>query len=129
MPVVSNTMTETEQPPVPDAGVPGAQLAPRETEQLLDTLPTILVGLTERSLRVTRWNRMAGKIFGGTAAQTRGERLEDAGIRWDWDRVRRGISACREEGVSIRVDDVAFVRTNGKDGLLGLTIQPLTREH
>ena len=127
MPVVSNTMTETEQPPVPDAGVPGAQLALRETEQLLDTLPTILVGLTE-DLRVTRWNRMAGKIFGGTAAQTRGKRLEDAGIRWDWDRVRRGISACREEGVSIRVDDVAFVRTNGKDGLLGLTIQPLTRD-
>ena len=127
MPVVLNTLTETEQPPEPDAGVSGAQLALRETGQLLDTLPTILVGLSQ-DLRVTRWNHMAGKVFGGTAAQTCGKRLEDAGIHWDWDRVRQGITACREEGVPIRVDDVAFVRPNGKDGVLGLTIQPLTRD-
>ena len=90
-------------------------------------LPTILIGLSQ-DLRVTRWNQMAGKVFGGVAAQTCGKRLEEAGIHWDWDRVRRGISACREEGVSIRVDDVSFVRTNGKDGVLGLTIHPLTRD-
>jgi signal transduction histidine kinase len=71
---------------------------------------------------------MAAKVFGDAAEQTCGQRLEDAGIRWDWDRVRRGIRACREEGVSIRVDDVSFVRTNGKDGVLGLTIHPLTRD-
>jgi PAS domain S-box-containing protein len=127
MPVVLNTLTETEQSPEPDAGMPDAQRALRETEQLLDTLPTILVGLSQ-DLRVTRWNQMAGQVFGAAAAQICGKRLEDAGIHWDWDRVCRGISACREEGVQIRVDDVAFVRTNGKDGVLGLTIQPLTRD-
>ena len=127
MPVRVNTLTESAQPPEPKAGRPDAQRALRETEQLLDTLPTILVGLSQY-LRVTRWNQMAGKVFGGGAAQICGKLLEDAGIHWDWDRVRRGISACREQGVSIRVDDVSFVRTNGKDGVLGLTIHPLTRD-
>jgi len=127
MPVMLNTLTETEPPTELKAGRPDAQRALRETEQLLDTLPAILVGLSQ-SLRVTRWNQMAGKVFGGAAAQTCGKLLEEAGIHWDWDRVRRGIRACREEGVSIRVDDVPFVRTNGKDGVLGLTIHPLTRD-
>ena len=127
MPVTLNTVTETEPPTELKAGRPDAQRALRETEQLLDTLPAILVGLSH-SLRVTRWNQMAGKVFGAAAAQTCGKLLEEAGIHWDWDRVRRGIRACREEGVSIRVDDVPFVRTNGKDGVLGLTIHPLTRD-
>ena len=127
MAMMLNTLTETESLTDPKAGRPDAQRALRETEQLLDTLPAILVGLSH-SLRVTRWNQMAGKVFGAAAAQTCGKLLEEAGIHWDWDRVRRGIRACREGGVSIRVDDVPFVRTSGKDGVLGLTIHPLTRD-
>jgi PAS domain S-box-containing protein len=127
MPVTMNTLTENEPPPEPRAGRPDAQRTLRETEQLLDTLPTILVSLSQ-DLRVTRWNQMACKVFGSAAAQICGKLLDDAGIDWDWDRVRRGMSACREEGVSIRVEDVSFVRTNGKDGVLGLTIHPLTRD-
>jgi PAS domain S-box-containing protein len=127
MPVIVNTLKETELAAELNPDRPDAQRALREAEQLLDTLPTILVGLSQ-SLRVTRWNQMASKVFGGAAAQACGKLLEEVGIPWDWDRVRRGISACREEGVSIRVDDVSFVRTNGKDGLLGLTIHPLTRD-
>ena len=60
-------LTETAQPPEPKAGRSEAQRALRETEQLLDTLPTILVGLSQ-DLQVTRWNQMAGKVFGGAAA-------------------------------------------------------------
>jgi PAS domain S-box-containing protein len=127
MPMRVETLTETELPAELKAGRPDAQRALREAEQLLDTLPTILIGLSQ-SLRVTRWNQMASKVFGGAAAQAYGKLLEESGIHWDWDRVRRGLSACREEGVSIRVDDVSFVRTNGKDGVLGLTIHPLTRD-
>jgi PAS domain S-box-containing protein len=122
-----DTLTETELTAGLKTGRPDAERALREAEQLLDTLPTILVGLSQ-SLRVTRWNQMASKVFGGAAAQACGKLLEEAGIHWDWDRVRRGISACREEGVSIRIDDVSFVRTNGKDGMLGLMIHPLTRD-
>jgi PAS domain S-box-containing protein len=127
MPVIANPLKATDPPPEPKAGKPDAQRALRETEQLLDTLPTILVGLSQ-DLRVTRWNQMAGKVFGGAAAQTCGKLLDEAGIHWDWDRVRRGICACREEGVSIRVDDLAYTRTNGKDGVLGLTVHPLIRD-
>jgi two-component system, NtrC family, sensor kinase len=127
MPMMVDTLTETELTAELNAGRPDAQRALREAEQLLDTLPTILIGLSQ-SLRVTRWNQMASKVFGGAATLVCGKLLEDAGIHWDWDRVRRGISACREENVTIRVDDVSFVRTNGKDGMLGLTIHPLTRD-
>jgi PAS domain-containing protein len=79
MPVMLNTLTETEPPTELKAGRPDTQRALRETEQLLDTLPAILVGLSQ-SLRVTRWNQMAGKVFGGAAAQTCGKLLEEAGI-------------------------------------------------
>jgi len=127
MPMMVDTLTETDLTAGLKTGRPDAERALREAEQLLDTLPTILVELSQ-SLRVTRWNQMASKVFGGAAAQVYGKLIEDAGIHWDWDRVRRGIRACREEGVSIRVDDVSFVRTTGKDGVLGLTIHPLTRD-
>ena len=122
-----DTLTETDLTAGLKTGRPDAERALREAEQLLDTLPAILIGLSP-SLRVTRWNQLATKVFGGAAAQACGKLLEDAGILWDWDRVRRALNACREEGVSIRVDDVSFVRTNGKDGVLGLTIHPLTRD-
>jgi PAS domain S-box-containing protein len=99
----------------------------REAERLLDFLPTILIGLCPE-LRVTRWNRMAAAVLGVSAAQATGKTLAAAGIRWDWERVHRGICACRTQGESIRVDDLAYVPAGGTEGMLGLTIHPLTRE-
>jgi PAS domain S-box-containing protein len=108
-------------------GRPDSLPALREAERLLDSLPTILIGLCPQ-LRVTRWNRMAGAVLGAAAAQVTGRALAEAGIRWDWERVHRGIGACRSQGESIRVDDLAYVRGDGTDGMLGLTIHPVAQE-
>ena len=55
---------------VPDAGSgrPEGSRALREAEALLDSLPTILIGLGQ-DLRVTRWNLMAGTVFAHAAEE------------------------------------------------------------
>lgn len=109
------------------AGRPGPLPALREAERLLDWLPTILIGLSP-AFCVTRWNQMAAAVLGVSAAQVMGKSLAEADIRWDGERVHRAIMACRAQGESIRVDDLIYVRANGVDGMLGLTIHPLVGE-
>lgn len=98
-----------------------------EAEQLLASLPTILIGLSQ-DLRITRWNLMAGKVFAHPVEDVCGKPLDTVKILWDWDRVRHGFERCRADKTSVRLDDLAFVRANGKDGLLGLAVNPLLRE-
>ncbi len=99
----------------------------RNAERLLDELPSLLIGLTS-DLRVTRWNRMAGALLGPPAPAVIGESLDAAGIRWDAARVLQGLAECRSLGRPARVDDLAFIRPDGSEGILGLTIHPLTGE-
>ncbi|MCU0560753.1 MAG: ATP-binding protein [Desulfobacterales bacterium] len=103
---------------------PDSLPALREAERLLNFLPTILIGLGPE-LCVTRWNRMAETVLGAPAAQVAGKFLAQAGIRWDWERVQRAIAACRAQGESVRLDDLSYVRADGAEGMLGLTIHPL----
>jgi PAS domain S-box-containing protein len=108
-------------------GRPDGARALREAEQVLATLPTILIGLSQ-DLRVTRWNLMAGKVFAHTAEEACGKPLDSVTLCWDWDRVRQGLERCRADGASVRLDDLCFKRPNGKEGMLGLTINPLLRD-
>jgi PAS domain S-box-containing protein len=114
---------------VPDAGMgrPEGSRALREAEQLLASLPTILIGLSQ-DLRITRWNLMAGKVLAHPAEDVCGKPIEAVKILWDWDRVRLGLERCRADGMSVRLDDLSFVRANGKEGVLGLSINPLIRD-
>jgi PAS domain S-box-containing protein len=116
-----------QRPAATSAGGPDNVSALREAERLLDFLPTILIGLCPE-LRVRRWNRMAAAVLGVSAAQAAGKTLAEVGIRWDWERVHRGICACRAQGESIRVNDLVYVPAGGAEGVLGLTIHPLTQE-
>ena len=118
--------------PAPGTGGPCADrpvLLPalRQAERLLDQLPTILIGLSP-SLRVTRWNQTAAAVLGATADRVMGKPLSEAGIRWDGQRVHRAVTACRAQGGSIRVDDLTYLRADGGEGLLGLTIHPVAGE-
>ena len=84
---------------LPDAGRgrPEGSRALREAEELLDSLPTILIGLAQ-DLCITRWNLMAGKVFAHPAEEACGKPLDAVKIPWDWDRVRRGLERCRADG-------------------------------
>ncbi|MBS1238790.1 MAG: domain S-box protein [Deltaproteobacteria bacterium] len=114
---------------IPDAGRgrPEGSRALREAEELLDSLPTILIGLAQ-DLRITRWNLMAGKVFAHPAEEACGKPLDTVKIPWDGDRVRLGLERCRADGMSVRLDDLSFVRANGKEGVLGLAINPRLRD-
>ena len=114
---------------LPDAGRgrPEGSRALREAEELLDSLPTILIGLAQ-DLRITRWNLMAGKVFAHPAEEACGKPLDTVKIPWDGDRVRLGLERCRADGMSVRLDDLSFVRANGKEGVLGLAINPRLRD-
>jgi PAS domain S-box-containing protein len=114
---------------IPDAGRgrPEGSRALREAEELLDSLPTILIGLAQ-DLHITRWNLMAGKVFARPAEGVCGKPLDTVKIPWDGDRVRLGLERCRADGMSVRLDDLSFVRANGKEGVLGLAINPRLRD-
>jgi PAS domain S-box-containing protein len=96
----------------------------RELEQLFASLPSILIGLSPE-LRIQRWNPKAEAVFDQTAAEVIGRRLQECGLRWDWEKIRCGIEASRMQDAPVRVDDIAFVRAGGDDGYLGITVNPL----
>jgi PAS domain S-box-containing protein len=118
---------------VAGAGAEKAALRPdearalREAEQVLTSLPTILIGLSQ-DLCITRWNLVAGKVFVHPAEEVCGKPLDSVTICWDWNRVHQGLERCRTDGTSVRLDDLPFTRPNGKEGMLGLTINPLLRD-
>jgi PAS domain S-box-containing protein len=116
-----------ENMPEAGRGRPEGSRALREAEELLDSLPTILIGLAQ-DLRITRWNLMAGKVFAHPAEEACGKPLDTVKIPWDGDRVRLGLERCRADGMSVRLDDLSFVRANGKEGVLGLAINPRLRD-
>ena len=63
-----------------------------------------------------------------TAGEVIGVPLAEIGIQWDWPRVEDGISKCHYANTAVRVDDIVFTRTDGKQGYLGLTINPVRLE-
>ena len=99
----------------------------REIECLLSSLSTILIGLSQQQ-HVNRWNPKAERVLGMTAGEVLGVPLAEIGIQWDWPRVEDGISKCHHANIAVRVDDIVFTRTDGKQGYLGLTINPVRLE-
>ena len=67
---------------------------------------------------------MAEKVFGRSARGDLRPPLDRTEIGWDWERVRQGLERCRASGESVRIEDVPFLRRNGTEGVLGLTINP-----
>jgi PAS domain S-box-containing protein len=93
-----------------------------EINQLIASLPTILIGLSKNN-EIVHWNAKAEKVFNKAAADVTGLSLSQCGIDWDWEKIDAGISRSRMKGCPTRVDDVAFRRADDEEGYLGLTIQ------
>jgi PAS domain S-box-containing protein len=96
----------------------------KELECLLSSLTTILIGLSPQ-IQVSRWNAIAENVFGVASTQITGQSLAKSGIEWDWPKIEHGISLCLRECDSVRVDDIGFIKPNGKQGYLGFTISPI----
>jgi len=92
-----------------------------EIDYLVDSLPAILISLSP-SWKVTRWNAKAEEVLGIAAAEAAGRTLCADSVPWDWEKVALGLERCRCELASVRIDDIAFKRPDGKDGYLGMTV-------
>ncbi len=100
------------------------RLAKAEIEQLLESLSSILIGLSPAG-EILQWNQAAVKVLGVASPQVVGKKFDEIQFQFDSQRVVAGISTCSETANSVRVDDLPFTRSDGKQGFLGLTISPI----
>lgn len=95
-----------------------------QTEQMLAAIASILIGIDENGM-ITTWNATARRTFGYTTQDVLGKPLTELGIKWDWVYFDFSMTACHDAGANIRVDDVRFTRLDGKEGFLGLSLNPI----
>jgi PAS domain S-box-containing protein len=100
------------------------QKAQAQTEQLLASISSILIGVNPSGI-ITKWNAVAESVFGIPAADAIGRLLADCGIRWDPTTLLQGIATCRATDRLTRLSDIRFIRPDGSEGFLGLTINPV----
>lgn len=95
-----------------------------ETEQLLTAIHSILIWV-HPSGRVARWNNAAEEVFGIDAESVVGKPFTECGINWNWTEISRDIARCKEDEMPVRIDDVPYIRRDGKDGFIGATFTPI----
>jgi PAS domain S-box-containing protein len=98
-----------------------------EMDLILGSITSIIIGVSVKD-RITHWNSHAASILGVDSRDVLGKQFYECGVRWDWNAIYEGISKSLLGSVIIRLDDIRYTRTDGKEGILGLTINPLYRE-
>ena len=96
------------------------QRAHRETEQLLSSISSILVGVDRDGL-VTRWNSVAEEEFGIREHEVLGRPFSECDIKWSLENLDKYVDASDTEDFAI-VEDIAFSRPTGKTGFLQVII-------
>ncbi len=95
-----------------------------EMAQLLASIPSFLIGLTPAH-RIIRWNRAAERIFGISGESVLGKPVDECEIQWDRQKMSETISLCQKDNASIRLDDIRFLRQDGKEGFLGVMVSSI----
>ena len=95
-----------------------------ETEQLLASMSSILIGVDEHD-RITRWNTAAERTFGIAPAEAVGRSFCSSGIPWDTPGLLAHLTACRRTHQPLHLNDVRCTRPDGKEGFLNLTLSPV----
>ena len=98
--------------------------AREEVQLLLDAISSILIGI-DGANRIKRWNQVAEKVFGLAAAAVLNQPLGECGIPWNWSGIAKEIARCRRRRAPVRIDDVRFTRADGRQGFLGITLNPI----
>ena len=96
------------------------QKAHRETEQLLSSISSVLIGIdTEKNIR--RWNIVAERMLGLTQEEVLGQPLKVLQERWSVPELDASLSDASEQGFKI-IDDVTYTQADGRQGFLQVTI-------
>jgi two-component system, sensor histidine kinase and response regulator len=99
--------------------------AKAEIEQILACLSSVLIAVTPE-LVVSRWNKMAEKVFGIPPSKVVGLPINEPAIGWEWEKVHEGILQCAREKKAIYLDPLPFKGEGGREGLLGVNISPIS---
>jgi PAS domain S-box-containing protein len=100
----------------------------KEINQLISSLPTILIGLSKDN-EIVLWNSKAEDVFGKNQSEMMGLPVQQCGIDWDWEKIAAGISESQTASQPTRVDDIRFQRSDGEERFLGMTINHLDGEN
>ena len=103
------------------------RIAHQENQELLSAIPSIMVALDANGI-VTKWNHKAGSTFGISGADVVGKPLRDCGIQWNSSKVLNEISDALTTDRRTHLGDVRYTRPDGKEGILGISINPIKRE-
>ncbi len=94
---------------------------------LINSISSILIAVSEDN-RIIFWNTEAEKQFGIPEEEVLGKPLKEVNIQWDGDHIVRGILVSRKENSSVWMDNINFIQVDGKEGLLGIKIDPVFGE-
>ncbi|GAB4338095.1 MAG: hypothetical protein Kow0037_21790 [Calditrichia bacterium] len=95
-----------------------------ETERLLDSISSILIGVDENDI-IRRWNATAEEVFGLSSQQVVGQLFMTCGIQWDWAEILERIAECRDLDTPTRWDDIRYTTPSDHEGFLSVTINPI----
>ncbi len=94
---------------------------------LLNSISAILIGVSTEDV-ITHWNGAAEKIFGIPADEALGEKITGFKMKWEWDSIYIGIYQCTSEDRPIALTDIAYTDNSGREGVLGVTINPIRND-
>lgn len=106
------------------AGVVELAVAQANNEQLLASIPCILIGLSANG-RITKWNRNAEEVFSLSGRDVLSQPFDDLDIHWDDPSIPAQIVRCTQTHVPVRLENVSFVRRDKTQRMLQLTISPI----
>ncbi len=96
----------------------------KENEEHLEAISAILISVDHQG-RIQRWNTVAEATFGRAAREMKGKVLGECSLAWDGESLEQVVDQCMKSKVSQHVEDVAFLDQTGKEGYLGLTLNPI----
>ncbi len=95
-----------------------------ETAELFSAIPSLMIAVDVAG-RVTHLNRVAQSTLGLTEQSALGRRLVECDVRWELPEPLSRFGEFPLSGESVRMEDIKFMRVDGREGLLGMTLYPL----
>ncbi len=101
-----------------------ARRAHAEISQLVASIPSILIGLSGEG-RIMWWNAAAEETFGLRRETVLGRPFRECRLHWQWEKILDTIDQSRQRHIQQRLDEVRYVRPDGTEGFLGISVSPM----
>lgn len=89
-----------------------------------NAISMVLIAINSNGI-ILCWGKATEQIFGIKATNANGALLYDMPIFWDWDIVTNSIKSCTNSGQKTQPFNVKYMRSDGSEGFLILTVNSL----